>query len=202
MGQLIRLFYRKERLSGKKLILFLSCVVFGLLLTLLFNGKMNIDFETIAVSPDEEYVACFETGVSNKILCFNSDGSLRFDFDIPTDISSGGYCTLWFEDNILCALFYRTDKVVHFSTEGTILRIVDNTLSESPPEFLSFSKEGHQYVFTGNEISVVYEKRGLFDYWLFGAERYLAITNKDGNTNVVLVWTAETDVAQETVQNH
>ena len=95
----------------------------GLLIMAFSYGKRSIDLESIAVSFDEQYIACFETGNGNKIRCFNSDGYMTFVYDIPSDISAGGYCSLWFEEHILCARFYRTDKIVYFATDGNIQKI-------------------------------------------------------------------------------
>ena len=74
--------------------------------------------------------------------------------------------------------------------DGRVLEIVDNTIEESPLEFPSFSRKGQQYVFEGNEIDVVYAKGSFLGYWLFGSERYLAITPKSGDTIIVYSWTA------------
>lgn len=197
MKFLIEFFNLKERLSGRRLKVLLCFVAFGLLTIFLFSGKSRVDLETIAISPDEQYIACFETGSGHKIHCFHSDGSLAFDFNILPDISGGGYCTLWFEDDVLCALFYRTDTIVYFSMDGTILEIVDNTTEESPPEFPSFSRNGHQYVFDGNEIDVVYDKGSFLEYWFFGSERYLAITLKSGETKIVYAWTATGGITEK-----
>lgn len=180
----------KERLSGRRLKMLLCCVVFGLLMVAFFSGKSRVDIESIAVSPNEQYVACFETGNGHKIHCFHSDGSMAFTYSIPVDISSGGHCTLWFEDDILCALFYRTDKIIYFTLDGSILNIADNTAEDSPSKFPSFSRRYRQFVFEGNVIDVVYDKGSFLGYWLFGSERYLAITPKSGETKIVYSWTA------------
>lgn len=181
----------KERLSVRRLKMLLCYVVFGLLMVAFFSGKSRIDIESIAVSPNEQYVACFETGTGHKIHCFHSDGSMAFTYNIPVNISSGGHCTLWFEDDILCALFYRTDKILFFALDGSILNIADTTAEDSPPKFPSFSRRYRQYVFDGNEIDVVYDKGSFLGYWLFGSERYLAITPKSGETKIVYSWTAK-----------
>lgn len=181
----------KERLSVRRLKILLCYVVFGLLMVAFFSGKSRIDIESIAVSPNEQYVACFETGTGHKIHCFHSDGSMAFTYNIPVNISSGGHCTLWFEDDILCALFYRTDKILFFALDGSILNIADTTAEDSPPKFPSFSRRYRQYVFDGNEIDVVYDKGSFLGYWLFGSERYLAITPKSGETKIVYSWTAK-----------
>lgn len=52
----------KGRLSGRRLKVLLCYVVFGLLMVAFFSGKSRVDIESIAVSPNEQYVACFETG--------------------------------------------------------------------------------------------------------------------------------------------
>lgn len=180
----------KERLSGRSLKLLLLCVLLGLLAVALFSGKSRIDLESIAVSPDEQYIACFETGNGHKIRCFNTDGSIAFIYDIPADISSGGHCTLWFEDDALCAFFYRTGKIVSFGVNGTMLGISSETTEGSHPEYPSFARSSHQYIFDGKEIDVVYNKGNFLDYWFFGAERYLAITPESGETKIIHSWTA------------
>ncbi len=187
----------KERLLGCRLKELLCFVVLGLLLVLFFSGKSHIDLETIAVSPNEQYIACFETGDGDKIRCFYSDGSLAFDFDILPEISAGGYCTLWFEDDVLLVLFYRTDKVVSFSMDGAILKIADYAAEERPPEFPSFSKRGNQYIYDGDEIDVVYYRGSFLEYWLFGSERYLAITPKSGETKIVYAWKAKGGIIEK-----
>lgn len=190
MEFLIDFFNSKERLSGRRLKILLYSLAFGLLVMFLFCGKSRVDLETIAISPDEQYIACFETGSGHKIRCFHSDGSLAFDFNIIPEISGGGYCTLWFDDNVLCVQFYRTDKIVYFAMDGTILNIADDKTEDDPPDFPSFSRKGHQYVFDGDEIDVVYDRGSFLGYWLFGAERYLAITPQNGEAIIVCAWTA------------
>lgn len=188
--------YFKQRLSGRKLKMLLCYVVFGLLMVAFFSGKSRIDIESIAVSPNEQYIACFETGNGYKIRCFNSDGSMAFTYNIPVDISAGGHCTLWFEDDILCALYYRTGKIVYFTLRGSLLKIATDTTEESHPEFPSFSQRNHQYVFDGNEIDVVYNEGSFLEYWLLGSERYLAITPKSGETKIVYSWTAKEGITE------
>jgi len=187
----------KERLSGRRLKMLQSYVMLGILMVAFFSGKSRVDIESIAVSPNEQYIACFETGNGHKIHCFQSDGSMAFTYNIPVDISSGGHCTLWFEDDILCALFYRTDKILYFTLDGSILNIADNTAEESPPKFPSFARRYHQYVFDGNEIDVVYDKGSFLGYWLFGSERYLAITLKSGEMKILYTWTAKEGISKD-----
>lgn len=189
----------KERLSGRKLKKLLCYVVFGLLMVTFFSGKSRVDIESIAVSPNEQYIACFETGNGHKIHCFQSDGSMAFTYNIPVDISSGGHCTIWFENDVLCALFYRTNKIVHFSMDGKILDIVDNISEEIPPEFPSFSRKGSKFIFDGSKIGVVYNKRSFFSYWFFGAERYLEITSPNGATQIVYSWNARGNMSYLTI---
>lgn len=186
----------KEKLSGRRLKVLMYSVAFGLLIMFVFSGKSHVDLEAIAVSPNEQYIACFETGTGHKIRCFHSDGSLAFDYSILPDISAGGYCTLWFEDDVLCVLFYRTDKIIHFALDGTILNITDSTTKESPPAFPSFFQNGHKYIYAGREIEVVYDKGSFFGYWLFGVERYLAISPKNGETKIVYAWTATEGITE------
>ena len=187
----------KERLSRHSLKMLLLCVALGLLAVALFSGKSRIDLEAIAVSSDEQYIACFETGNGHKIRCFHADGSIAFIYDIPVDISSGGHCTVWFENDTLCALFYRTGKIVSFSLNGTILGISPDATEESHPEFLSFAKNGHQYIFDGKEIDVIYNKRNLVEYWFFGAERYLAIKSESGEMKIIDSWNAKEGIVEE-----
>ena len=187
----------KEMFSKRRLKVLLFSVIFGLLIMFLFSGKSHINLEAIAVSPDEQYIACFETGNGRKIRCFRADGSLAFDYEISADISAGGNCTLWFEEDVLCVLFYRTEKIAHFAMDGTIQEIVDNTSKETPPEYPSFSQKERKYIFDGNEIDVVYNKRTFLGYWLFGAERYLAITLTNGETKIVYAWTAAEGIIEK-----
>lgn len=192
----MKFFHFKEKLTGHNLKMLILYLVIGFIVVSIFNGKSRIDLEAIAVSPNEQYIACFETGSGHKIRCFRADGSLAFCYDILPNISSGGFCTLWFQDDTLCALFYRTEKVVYFSLDGTVIKIVDQNDMEEPPTFPSFFREGRKYVFDGNRIDVVYDKSTFFGYWLFGAERYLAITPKNEETIIVYSWTAKSGVTE------
>lgn len=184
-------FFHKNKPSsrnGKKI---LTIFVLGLIMTLLFSGKSRMDLESIAVSQNEQYVACFETGNGYKIRCFNSNGSMAFTYSIPVDISAGGHCTLWFEDDVICALFYRTNKVVSFALDGSILDISNNTFKEPPPEYPMFTKKGHQYFFDGKEIDVIYNRGNILKYWFWDAERYLVIIHENGEMEKILSWTAK-----------
>lgn len=177
-------------LSKRRTILLICSIVLGLLIMFLFSGKSRVDLESIAVSTDEQYIACFETGRGHKIRCFHADGSLAFDFDIPADLGSGGYCSLWFDSNGLCVLFYRTNKIAHFSTDGTITSITENTSEMNPTQFPHFSQKDYRYVYEGNKIDVVYNRRSFMDYWFFGSERFLAVTPRNGEMKIVYSWNA------------
>lgn len=52
----------KEILSKRRLKVLLISVAVGLLMMFVFSGKYRINLEAIAVSQDEQYIACFETG--------------------------------------------------------------------------------------------------------------------------------------------
>lgn len=191
-----------KRISRGSSKLLLSCVVIGFLVTFLISGKSSITLESIAVSQDEHYIACFERGNTRTIKCFSSDGSLKYDFKIPLDISAGGHCTLWFEDDVLCALFYRTDTKVSLSRNGEILEIVKYSTKESPPEFDSFSVKDSKFVFEGNEIDVLYDKKTFWEYWFVGSERYLAVIPKSGKTIILYAWTAKDGTVEVTDTAH
>lgn len=199
MAVLLDFFNCKEESSGRRLKILLYCVLLGLIVILLCVGKpyLSLSLEAIAVSPDEQYIACFEPGAEYRILCFRSDGSMVFTYNIPIDISAGGHCTLWFEGDILCVEFYRTDKVVYLTLNGSILNIAADTTEEDRPEFPSFSQMHNQYVFNGNEIDVVYREGNFLGYWLGGTRRYLAITPESGETKIVYAWTAKEGVIEE-----
>lgn len=177
-------------LSSYRLKILLCSIVLGLLFMVVFSGKSRVDLETVAVSQNEKFVACFKTGDGPKILCFFADGTLAFEYNVNSDISAGGYCTLWFEDEMLYVLFYRTDKIVCFSTDGTIQKILDSELEEYPVEFPSFIKKENKFIYHGNNLNVVYDKRSFFEYWILGADRYLTISPKDGDAVTVMSWGA------------
>lgn len=191
MKLLVDLFKYREELSQRKVITILCYIVLGLTIMLLFSGKSRVDLETIAVSQDERYIACFETGNGHRIRCFHIDGTQMFDYQVDPVLSSGGYCTIWFENEVLCVLFYRTNKIASFSMDGTILNIVDSSANRTQPEFYGFVQKKNQYVFYGNEIDVIYNKQSFWDYWLFGAERSLSIIPHEGDSIVICTWTAE-----------
>ncbi len=184
----------KKLLSKEKLIPLFCCAAVGLLLMALFVGKKRMELSAIAVSPNEQYIAFNESfewlGKGNrweKILCFHADGSFAFQFDISPDISAGGTCALWFDEDVLCVLFYRTDKIVRFAMDGTVLDTIPYTVEEDPPKFPSFEKSGHRYVYSGKAIDVVYDKCSFLGYWFFHAERYLEILPKCEEAKIVWI---------------
>lgn len=187
----------RKKLTGRNLKMLILFSVVGILLVSIFNGKCRVDLQTLAVSPDEQYVACFETGRGSIIRCFHADGLLAFEYEAPLDIGNGGYCAIWFEEDELCALFYKTHNVVHFAMDGTILNITDGTDMEYPPNFPSFKKQRRKYIFDGNKIEVVYNKQTFAGYWFFGAERYLEIIPKSGEPIIVYSWTAKEGVTEK-----
>lgn len=172
----------------------LICVVIGVVLFFLFSGKSNSTIEAISVSPSGEYVACFEAVSKYQISCFRKDGTLAFEYEIPSDISAGGHCTLWFEDDRLCVFFYRTNKTVCFSNDGAILCITEKTDEHDREQFDGFFSANHRLVYDGNQIKVTYEKRSFLDYWFGGKERYLSIMPCDGTEVIVYAWTAKDGV--------
>lgn len=192
MEFLIDLLNFRNKLSERKLKALLIYVLVGILLVSATFGKNRIDFETIAVSSNEQLIACFETGSEHgsRIRCFRTDASHAFDYNIQSDISAGGHCTLWFEDDILCVQFYRTNKLVRLLADGTILEVGEASAKSPPPLFQNFTKEGHKYTYTGNLIDVVYDKKSVLSYWFFGADRNLAIITKSGEKTLICSWTS------------
>ena len=194
------MFQRLTRILSKRTMIALLCsLTLGLAIMLLFSGKSRIDLEAIVVSPNEDYLACFETGRGHKILCFCSDGSLAFDYDIPSDVSGGGHCALWFDENVLCVFFYKTHKVVQFAMDGTILKTDYNTSKQYPPEFPSFIQKDHQYIYEGNKIEVVYTKGSFWEYWIIGSERSFVIITEEGDRKVIYSWTAKDGITNQSV---
>lgn len=180
----------KQSLTRHKLKHLLFSLVLGLLIMCLLSGKSWRDIESLAVSPDEQYVAFFETDEGYKLRCYRVDGSQSFECDIPSELSAGGFCAVWFESDIVCALFYRTHKIARFSLDGSLLNISESNLEEYPPAFPDFEKKGAQYIYAGNHIDVIYNKRNVFAYWLFGAERLLTARSNNGESVVLLHWSA------------
>ena len=180
----------KQHFTRNKLKHFLVCLAIGLLVMCLLCGKSRRDIESLAVSPDEQYVAFFETGEGYKLRCYRVGGSQSFEYAIPSELSAGGFCVVWFEADTVCALFYRTNKIAHFSTDGTLLNISESNWEEYPSEFPGFDKKGAQYIYEGTNVHVIYNKRNMFSYWLFGAERYLTVKSKNGNMTTLLSWSA------------
>lgn len=178
----------KKLLSKRKMVMLLCSAALGLFMIFSFSGKSRVDIEAITVSPDERYIAYFETGRGYKIRCFHSDASLSFEFDIPSDVSAGGHCALWFDEDVLCVFFYRTDKIAKFTPDGTMLYIADYKEDKYPPKFPSFIHKNHQYIYEGREITVVYDKKSFLEYWFFNSKRFLAITTTEGKENVVDSW--------------
>ena len=179
-----------QHFTGRKLTWLLISLAVGLLLMCLLSGKSRRDIESLAVSSDEQYVAFFETGEGYKLRCYRVDGSQSFEYAIPSELSAGGFCVVWFESDTVCALFYRTNKVAHFSPDGTLLNIYESNWEEYPSAFPGFDKKGTQYIYEGNHIDIIYNKRNIFAYWLFGAERQLAVDSNNGEKTILLSWSA------------
>lgn len=176
----------------------LFSIALGLIIMAVFPGKKSAALKSIAVSGDEQYIACYEwtelLGKNNhkaRILCFRSDGSLAFEFDILPEFSAGGACTLWFENDMLCILFYRTDIIVHYAMNGVMIDTVDDTTEEYPSKFPAFDRAGPKYVFDGNKIDVVYDHGSFWGYMFCGTERKLTITTEKGEAQVVWAETAD-----------
>ena len=178
--------YFQKKMSKKRLMI-LSCYVFiGIVFIQFFSGKSRVDIEAITVSSDEQFIACFETGNGRRILCFRTDGTLSFMFDVSDDLSAGGECSLFFQGDLLCVQFYRTDKIMRLTMDGTVLDVVQHNAADAPPQFALFSRKNHQYVYNGHEVTVTYDKRSFVDYWFRGRDRHLAITIS--NKNTIVVW--------------
>ncbi len=156
-----------------------------------------MELRSIAVSPSEQYIAFRdpldihdENGQYHKIRCFQTDGTFAFEYVITPEISSEGYCALWFDEDVLCVLFYRTHKVLHFAMDGTILETTTYPDQKSPPEYPSFQKNWREYIYRGKTIDVIYDKKGFVGYWFFHAERYLKVLFKNGEEKIL--WTGTT----------
>ena len=161
----------------------------GLLLMVLLSGKSNLEIKSIAVSQNEEFVACFSNIDGCNIRCFSTDGLLQFHYDIPLDISSGGNCALWFDGDILYARFYRSDLIVSFDMDGTVTDICHEIATTVTSEYPSFLQQGHRYVFEGQNLGIVYDTGGL-GYWLWGEKRYLKIAPLGEEPIVLMSWVA------------
>ena len=168
----------------------LICLAISLLVMCILSEKSRRDIESMAVSADERYVAFFETGEGYKLCSYRVDGLQSFEYAIPSELSAGGHCAVWFESDILCVLFYRTNKVAYFSIDGTIINITENEQEEYPSMFPGFSKKGSQYVYEGTSVDISYNKCNIFEYWLFGFERYVTVKSKNGETTTLLSWSA------------
>ncbi len=173
-----------------KLIYFIMLLAIGFLIVLLLSGKSNENINAIAISSDEEYVAFFKTGRGHIIYCYDTRGSLMFQFNIPSAFDAGGHCSLWFDSDNLCAYFFRTKITAYFSLDGSVVNTIENTMEQNPTKYPSFSRKNGQYVFKGAEIDVTYNTAGV-SYWLLGKDRYLKITSKNGETRMLLSWDAK-----------
>lgn len=180
-------FKSSHKFFVRRIIILFITVVVGLITMLFFSGKSFTDIDAITVSSDEEYIAFFETGDEYKIHCFKNDGTLMFNYSITPELSAGGYCTMWFHSGILCVLFYRTNKIVYFSTEGRILSDVENITQEKPPTFSNFNKEGNRFIYKGDRINVIYDKQNFFEYWILNKERYISIV-RESNEIILKSW--------------
>lgn len=183
----------KVMLSNRKAKVLICSLVLGFLIAVLFSGKSNYCLKSIAVSPNEEYIVCFEASGTRTIHCYRADGSLAFNYEVPTNVSAGGNCALWFDNDVICALFYRTDKILHFTLDGKILKSSENSVEDIYPQYPYFTKKANHYVYSGEKIIVTYDEESFVGYWLLEKERYLAITTPDGDTKTLLAWTATDD---------
>ena len=179
----------KRTLSKRAMIALLCSLALELTIMLLFSGKSRIDLEAIVVSSNEEYLACFETGRGHKILCFCIDGSLAFDYNIPSEVSGGGHCALWFDADILCVFFYRTNKVVQFTMDGTILKTeYVATKQYTPPE-----------IFTTNIMQLVglvvkrFALSDKFDLWIDLGDYWIVFVIWEDETESWRFFTPESD---------
>lgn len=170
----------KKNLVKKTIIVVIIAAIIWLPAFLSPRGSTyHMKLRAIAVSADEQYIGCFETGDGFKIRCFRNDSSTSFVFDVPTEVSAGGHCTLWFEGDNLCALFYRTKIILYLSPDGTIINKKDGSTMKYPPEYPNFLHNGNQYVFEGKLITVTYDEGSYFDYLYFDGKRKLVITNQN-----------------------
>ena len=193
MKRLIEHFKLRERLSARKSKAVLLWLILGLFMVLLFCGKpfLSMALEAAAISPDEQYIACFEPSSEYRIHCFRIDGSKMFTYNVPVNISAGGNCSLWFEEDLLFAFFYRTNKVVQITLNGSIRSVIENVEERSRPEFPNFTRRNNQYVFSGDEITVIYDEKSFWQYCFLNEERYLKIVSKNGEQKIICAWTAK-----------
>ena len=180
----------KEKITVRELKLLLICIIIGLLIMCLFSGKTRRDIESMAVSPNEQYIAFFETGEGYILRCYHIDGFQSFEYAIPAELSAGGHCVVWFEPDTLCALFYRTNKVARFSLDGTNVNFSKSDRDEYPPVFPGFSRKAAQYVYEGENIDVIYNRQSFLAYWLFNLDRELIVKSKNDKSVTLLSWSA------------
>ena len=182
--------YIEKHYFGRKLKYLLIYLAIGLLILCTLSGKSRREIQSMAVSPNEQFVVFFETGEGHKIRCYCMDGTQAFEYLIPSELSAGGHCVVWYESDVLCTLFYRTDKIVRFSSDGEILSVSESELEEDPPKFPGFNRKATQLVYEGKNADIIYGDPIELGYWLFGSERYLAVKLENGETTTLLSWTA------------
>ena len=179
----------KKILMNRNLKLLLIYSAIGLLIICTLSGKSRREIQSISVSADEQYVGFFETGEGFKLRCYSVDGRQTFEYEIPSDLSAGGHCVVWFESDVLHALFYRTKKIASFLPDGTLINVSESKLDEYPPEFPGFYRKDTQLIYNGKNIEILYSKNS-FAYWLLGAERCLKVVFPDGQETTIVSWTA------------
>lgn len=189
----MRLIKHTQYGKQNRIICLLCFLVLGMVIMCLFSEKSRIDIEEIAVSSDEQYLAFFETGEGYKIRCFHKDGIPAFVYDIPTELSAGGHCTLWFDDDTLFVLFDRTDKSVQLSMAGSVLGVFEENEFANVPQYSDFYWRKNEYIYQGKEINVIYNKGSFLDYWILGAERYLVVESSRGDKQIISSWSANAE---------
>ena len=181
----------KKLFHGRKLKNLLIYLVIGSLILCTLSGKSRRQIQSMAVSANEQFVAFFETGDGYKICCYCVDGVQAYEYLIPSELSAGGHCVVWYESDVLCTLFYRTDKVVRFSPDGEIISISESTLDEDPPKFPGFERKTAKLIYEGKQADIIYGNPFALSYWLFGSKRYVDVRYENGETKTLLSWTAK-----------
>lgn len=180
----------KQSFSSRAKKHLLIYLVIGLLILCTLSGKSRRQIQSAAVSANEKFIAVFETGEGHKIRCYCVDGSQAFEFLIPSELSAGGHCVVWYESDVLCALFYRTDKIARFSQDGEIMSISESKLEADLPKFPGFNRKATQLIYEGKDVNIICGDPFALGYWLFNLERNLVIEFENGETKTLLSWTA------------
>lgn len=157
-------------------------VLTSIVLCFLISGYEDYKLSSIAVSPDGEFVAYCSFGyhINQSLTLSKYNGTQLFKYEFAPEQDAGGVALVWFEENMICVYAVRTQIVMLFSYDGTILNSTELNDFEYPNRMEGFKKTFTTAYYTTSNGIYKYKNYDFISSFIFKKTRELTFTDNSG----------------------